>query len=350
MNNALFVTALALPLAWLLLWSSARLPQEQWQMLAAVPRSKQSDGGWQGLNLTYYGFFTANAYVLAVGLCLVLLGALGAEAWQVGLLALGVLGICVPASRLVARVIEKKRHTFTTAGAFFTGVVCAPLILVVENRLLAWWNVPPLPTLPTLAAAVIAYVLGEGVGRLACMSFGCCYGRPLDDCPAWFQKLCSGRAFVFSGPTKKACYEGNLAGRRLAPIQALTASVLVIATLACVLLFLAGWFRSALLLGIVGPQLWRWGSEFLRADDRGGGRVSAYQLMALATIPYCALLTLLLPAAESGPADIVAGLRSLWDPAVILSLEALWVVLFLFTGRSAVTASNVSFHVCRERI
>ena len=33
-----------------------------------------------------------------------------------------------------------------------------------------------------LAALAIGYILGEGLGRLACLSFGCCYGKPLDQC------------------------------------------------------------------------------------------------------------------------------------------------------------------------
>jgi hypothetical protein len=290
------------------------------------------------------------AYAIAVTLFLVLMGAIGAPAWRIGLLAGGVLAICVPASRLVARIVEKKRHTFTVAGAFFTGVIATPILLAAESALVERWALPPLAIVPTLSAMLIAYVLGESVGRLACMSFGCCYGRPLDECPAWFRTLVGGRGFVFFGPTKKAVYEGRLAGQRLAPVQAVTAAILLVTALVCVLLYLAGWFRAALLIGLAVPQLWRWRSEFLRADYRGAGRISAYQVMALATIPYGLALVVLFGASEPPSVDLLAGIKLLWDPAVMLAVEALWMLLFWYTGRSEVTASTLSFYVRPERV
>jgi hypothetical protein len=33
-----------------------------------------------------------------------------------------------------------------------------------------------MPIVPALAAVMIAYTFGEALGRLACISFGCCYG------------------------------------------------------------------------------------------------------------------------------------------------------------------------------
>jgi hypothetical protein len=350
MNNLFFLAGLGIPLGLLLRWSFAALPGESWQMLAAVPRGKQASGQWQGLNLTYYGFFTANAYLAAVALCLVLLGAVGIPAWCTGLLAVAVLLVCVPASRLVARIVEGKRHTFTVAGAYFAGVIAAPLLLSGENVLLDRLGQPRMPLVPTLAAAVIAYVLGEGIGRLACMSFGCCYGKPLSQCPPWLQRLCAGREFVFSGPTKKAVYEGQLSGMQLVPVQALTATLLIVTTLAGVAMFLTGCYRAALLTGIVVPQVWRWSSEFLRADFRGNRRISAYQVMALASVAYCGLLAMLLSDSTTVSVDVVAGLKLLWDPALILGMQLLWVVLFLFTGRSEVTGSTLSFHVRQDRI
>jgi hypothetical protein len=138
---------------------------------------------------------------------------------------LGLLVLCVPASRLVARVVEKKRHTFTIGGAFFCGLLAAlPLILLVSGAC-ARLGRPTLEPWVLLAALAIGGVLGEGLGRLACISFGCCYGRPLDECGHLTRALLAPIAFVFSASTRKAVYEGGLAGVRLVPVQGLTAAV-----------------------------------------------------------------------------------------------------------------------------
>ena len=54
-------------------WAFRVLPREGWQVLATVPQARRPDGRWMGLNLTYYGAFTASAVVLAVAFAIVLL-------------------------------------------------------------------------------------------------------------------------------------------------------------------------------------------------------------------------------------------------------------------------------------
>jgi hypothetical protein len=49
-------------------------------------------------------------------------------------------------------------------------------------------------------------------------------------------------------------------------------------------------------------------------------------------------------------ADLATGLAALWDPGVIIVLQALWASMFLYTGWSMVTGSVLSFHVHRDRI
>lgn len=71
--------------------------------------------------------------------------------------------------------------------------------------------------------------------------------------------------------------------------------------------------------------------------------------MSLLAIPYALLILIWFP--SCGPdADILAGLRACWNPAVMLFLQALWIIMFLRTGRSDVTGSSLSFHVHRDRI
>jgi len=63
---------------------------------------------------------------------------------------------------------------------------------------------------------------------------------------------------------------------------------------------------------------------------------------------YLVVAGLILPATGAAP-DIAFGLAEMANVGVILVLQCLWVLLFLFYGRSQVTASVVSFHVVMER-
>ena len=46
------------------------------QVIGCLLGDKQNDGAWKGLNLTYYGFFNATAYLFAAVLFFVLMGSL----------------------------------------------------------------------------------------------------------------------------------------------------------------------------------------------------------------------------------------------------------------------------------
>jgi energy-converting hydrogenase Eha subunit A len=95
--------------------------------------------------------------------------------------------------------------------------------------------------------------------------------------------------------------------------------------------------------------MWRFASEFIRADYRGGGRISAYQIMALAAIIYAIGICMLLDLPPVAT-DISIGLRLLWSPGIILTCQVLWIGIFLFIGRSQVTGARISFHVRKDRI
>ncbi|MGA8874089.1 MAG: hypothetical protein WB555_01080, partial [Candidatus Korobacteraceae bacterium] len=99
MLNIAFVVALALGLFALIAWGVRTLPAEGWQMLAAVPIAKSVDGSWRGLNLTFYGFFSATGNVFAFALVLLLLGSVGIPATISLLLVAFVILLCVPSSR-----------------------------------------------------------------------------------------------------------------------------------------------------------------------------------------------------------------------------------------------------------
>ncbi len=323
------------------------LPGERWQIAAAIPLAPDGEGGWQGLNLTWYGLLQATALTAAAACFLFLLGSLGQGVFAGLALLLPLLSLCLPAARLVARLVEKKPFTFTVGGASFVGLVLAPPLAGLVRATLY----PDLAIVPSMASLSIAYALGEGLGRLACISFGCCYGRPIEQCGPLLRRVFAPLAFTFHGPTKKIAYESGLAGRKVVPVQALTATLYCAAALLGIYLFLESEFLAALLVAVGVTQLWRTGSEFLRADYRGGGRISAYQIMAVAALGYTLAAALWLgPGQPANHPDLTRGLALLWNPALLLGLQALWIIVLVYTGRSRVTAAHLHFHVVRDNV
>lgn len=350
MNETMFVAGLGTILVTLLLWGFRVLPRERWQMLAAVPLTRDGEGAWTGLNLTFYGVFNATAYTLAVALMLVLMAAIEVPMVITFAVAAALLAVCMPASRLVARFVEGKKHTFTVGGAFFVGTLIGPLVVLAVGQTLGRHLQFDVPVVAVLAGMMISYTFGEALGRLACISFGCCYGKRVADCAPWIQRLLRGWHFIFTGPTKKAIYEGGHADQKLVPVQAITAVLLAATGLIATGLFLAGWYTVAAVSCLFVTQIWRVFSEFLRADLRGSLKFTAYQRMALAACAIAALLAIILPSPQVMPTDIAAGMKSLWNPAAVVGLQALWIGAFLFTGRSEVTQSTLTFNIRRDRV
>ncbi|SLM32421.1 conserved membrane hypothetical protein [Desulfamplus magnetovallimortis] len=155
------------------------------------------------------------------------------------------------------------------------------------------------------------------------------------------------------------------------PVQAITSILYSITAIAGTSLFLYGHFKWAMLLTLIVTQIWRVLSEFFRADYRGNAKFSAYQVMALTAVLYMGIIAVILPSdnasalsipniqqfstmsVESGISmlpDILHGLKLFWQPSVLISLELFWLVTFLYTGRSFVTGSHISFYVVKEKI
>ena len=349
MFNELFVLILLILFGTMLAWGFRVLPRNGWQMLATLPIRPLGNGQWQGINLTWYGLLTANAYLVALTLLIILLGAARVPLSGVLLVAVLLLALCVPASRLVARLVEGKSHTFTVGGAVFVGILAAPWLVLLAGRL----SGAHLPVLPVLAAIGIAYAFGEGLGRLACISFGCCYGKPVAQCSGRVRKYFRRWHFAFHGETRKICYASGLEGEPVVPVQALTALLYVLTGLIGIELFLRGFMTAAFVLTLLVTQLWRVFSEFLRADYRGSASFSAYQWMGLAALPYalaCSLYFRTPPAVTPAPPQLLLGLGDLWQPGTLLFLQGIWLLLFIYTGRSTVTGANLSFHIHRDRI
>ena len=267
-------------------------------------------------------------------------------------MVMSLLLLCAPVSRLAARLVEKKSYTFTVGGASFAGIIAAPWIVLLLNETLGQVLHYRVDLICALAALSISYAFGEGLGRLACISFGCCYGKPLSESHPLLRRMLDERSFIFRGKTKKIAYASHMDGVKVVPIQAITAILYVGAGLLGTALFLESHYATAYLVSLVVTQGWRAVSEIFRADYRGGGKLSAYQWMSIAAVIYALAVALVLvgiPVAVAQP-DILGGLRSVWRPALVLFLQALWLAVFFYAGRSMVTGSTLSFHVLRDRI
>jgi len=349
MWNELFVTALGALFFAYLVWGFRRLPEENWQFFVTLPQRQDAAGNWQGLNFTYYGLFSSAAQFVSVAIIFLLFGTVGVTRTEMALLSIVILGACIPGSKIVALLVEKKSSVFSVGGATFIGVLLAPWAVLLSNATLGQLLGSEAPVLPVLAAISIGLAFGEGLGRMACISFGCCYGKPLHASHPLVQKLFARWHFVFRGATKKIAYAGNMAGEKVVPIQALTATLYTGAGLAGMLLFLYGAFTAALLLTLAVTQIWRAFSETLRADWRGAGRFSTYQVLAVLSVLYTAIVLNFLPAQALPSASLLRGLETLWHPGMVLFLLGLWLVTFLYYGRSLVTGSRLSLYVCHDR-
>lgn len=350
MWNELFVIALGAIFFFYLAWGFRRLPEEKWQIFATLPQRPDGSGYWQGLNLTYYGLFSSAAQLVSVSVIFLLFGAVGVTRSETILLSVLMLGACIPGSKAVALLVEKKAAVFSVGAAAFIGIVLAPWVVLFSNATLGRFLSHEIPVLPALAAISIGYAFGEGLGRLACISFGCCYGKPLHASHRLVQKLFERWHFVFRGETKKIAYAGNMAGEKVVPIQAVTAVLYTGVGLAGMLLFLHGAYIAALLLTLAVTQVWRAFSETLRADWRGQGRFSIYQMLAVVSVLYTAVVLNFLPTQALPSASLLQGLETLWHPGMILFLLGLWVSTFVYYGRSLVTGSRMSLYVCHDRI
>ena len=350
MSNEAFVLSLGILFVAFATWAFKQLPREGWQILASVPILKDASGRWHGLNFTYYGLLTANALVLSAALLIVLLGAVNVPTSVTLAIVLVLLLICLPAAKWVARLVEGKNYTFTVAGAFFVGMFVTPFVLRVLNAMLGRAQLDAVPVIPTLAALVIVSAIGEGLGRVACISFGCCYGKPLAHVHPTLRRVFGKWNFVFSGQMKKISYASGMEGREVVPIQAVTSILYVAVGLLATLLFLRGVFVFAFILAVVTTQGWRSLSEVLRADHRGSGKISAYQVMVFIGIFYSIIIVAGLDTNENVLPNLIVGINALWRPEVVLFLQGLWAMVFIVFGKSMVTGSQISFHLYEDRI
>jgi len=350
-GNYLVIGSIGLLCRAAILWGRKALPRERWQFFASIPVSKGDDGVWKAVNITWYGLILSTSAVFAVALCLAMLGAVAVPpAAGLSLMALLLL-VCVPAAGLVARVVERKPATLTIGGAAFVGGIIVPFLVLLLNRCASGLLGAEIPMEQALAACAVSFLFGEGIGRLACLSYGCCYGRPVEEYRGLPGRLFAWSGVVFEGANKKISYASGLEGRKVVPIQLITMLASSWAGVVTLVLYAGGRPIAAYLTATAFAGSWRILSEFFRNDYRGGGKVSAYQIMSGLAIVYGAAVALHPWGRASTPSvDLARGLLSLWSPVVMTALIAVWCGLVLFTGISRTTYSLVRFRLHRDRI
>ncbi|MBN2435934.1 MAG: prolipoprotein diacylglyceryl transferase [Spirochaetes bacterium] len=349
MTNTIFSISLWAVLTTICIILSRVLSAEKWQFIAALPNSKNSDGSYNGTNLTYYGLFTANALLISAAIALVLLHAIGYNIVLIILTLTLVLIICMPASKIVAYIVEKRKGTLTIGGAVFTGFIAAPVIVGIVNITAGSALSSKLELLPFLAALTAAYAIGEGTGRLACISFGCCYGKKIENLSALFHKVLSPFSIKYYGKTKKIIANGGIEGCATAPIQTITSLIYISTGAVSTYLFLEQMFILSFFISLSITQIWRFLSEFLRDDYRGDGKISAYQLMSLMVIPYYIIIALSYSHEYKNDISLLEGIAPFKNPITIIALQILWLAAFIHSGKSTVTSSIISFKTVKNR-
>ena len=346
----LFVFIIGIIFSIVYIFSFKQLPKEKYQFFAVRPYKKsynQSFEQWDGINYTFYGLFNSISYSFAVATALFLLGSIGLHITQIIIITVLILSLCMPSSKIFAQIVEKKRHVFSVGAASFIGIIFTPWIVYLGNIFSQYiWEIS-YSKISVLAAITIAYTFGEGIGRLACISFGCCYGKSISDINSCFHRFISPFSMIFEGKTKKIAYESNLDGIRVIPIQAITTIIYTSWGLIALYLFLKGYYTISFILSIHITQIWRFISEFLRADYRGKGSVSVYQCMSLISCIYVIPIAYIFNDVNyfSNLPDIINGFKIIWKPEIIIFLQLIGILSFIYTGKSKVTESKVSFQV-----
>lgn len=350
MTEIIFVAALAALFTAVYAVAFRILPDEKWQIFATVPLHKEGESIWNGANITYYGLISSTGYTLACLVFVMMMASAGVDLKSLLVVSVCILAVFIPSPKIMAYIVERKRHTITIGGAVFITIISAPWIAAGFNGLAGFAGAGRISEGVFLSSVITAYAFGEGFGRLACISFGCCYGRPVSTLPVFFQKMFSRFNFVFTGSTKKISYHDHMDGVQTVPVQAITAVLYTASGLAGLYLFLKGYYYFSFFLSLAVTQLWRFTSEFFRADFRGGGIVSAYQIMSLVTVPYYIIYITLAGVSHSPAPELFKGLDFIWNPGVILLTLIMWIGGVMYTGISSVTASTILIYVNEDKI
>ncbi len=327
-------------------WAFRRLPEEGWQIAFAIPLRTRSEDGitWSAINITFYGVISAVAYALAVAVYLFLVAAYRQPLLPALMFATLLLLVGIPASKWVARWVERvPGHTI--GGAVFAVILATAPAILLTKTLSASVGLPSFQPVVLIAAASVAYALGESIGRLACLSFGCCYGRPIESCTSLQKALYSRFTETYRGRFKKIAYAGGLHDREVVAIQSIACVVLFAIFLASLWFFWSGRLAASIVIALGGSQLWRLYSEQLRADYRGRDGFTLYQGMALIGAVASIVFAWRFAMPSLAPASAREGWLTVAQLEVLVCCQVLAVFIVAFMGRSTVTSSRLEMRL-----
>jgi hypothetical protein len=326
-------------------WGFRNLPKEGWQIALAVPaRTNGAEGRyWPAINFTVYGVISSLAYGLSLLVFIFLISAAGQPLLPASVFGALLLAVGIPASKLVARWVEGiPGHTI--GGAVFAVLLAAVPAMWLTKLIGQALALTPFDPGILMAAACISYALGEAIGRLACLSFGCCYGRPIAQCTSLQRALYSRFTETYRGRFKKIAYAGGLTDRPVIAVQSIASAVLFVLFLVSLWLFWKGMFAVSIVVALGLSQLWRAYSEQLRADFRGREGFTLYQAMAIvgALLSVCfAQLYVNDVASTVHTLSAVRGWRIVTQAEVIIPCQLLALLILRYMGRSSVTSSRL---------
>jgi hypothetical protein len=340
--------ACSLLAAWIFRWAFRHLPSECWQIAVAIPARSRVVGDtgptWPAVNITFYGVISAIAYMFAVLAFVFLAGAANQPIAAVAIFSMLLLLVGIPASKWVALWVEGvPGHTI--GGALFAVVLSVLPALSLTNMVCGVIGMPRAEPGVLLASAAIAYVLGEAIGRLACLSFGCCYGRSIDSATPLQRALYSSTATIYRGRFKKIAYASGLDGHPVIAVQSVACAALFGVFIISVWFFWKGHITLSLIIALGLAQLWRAYSETLRADYRGREGFTVYQGMALVGVGLTLLYAWIHDAPVSVMPTFVRGLEVVTRIEVILCTQALAIAILALMGRSYVTSSRLEYQL-----
>jgi hypothetical protein len=333
------IAFIALVAFFALRWSFRHLPEERWQIFAVLPVARDGEG-WQGVNITYYGVISALAYSVSISLFVFLCGAANQPSLLVLLFVAALLSVAIPASKWIAYWIEGSRATFTVGGALFVTAISAPVLFHLVNAAGSLFAIGSLHAPSVVAAATLSY----------CLSFGCCYGKRLNEAGPIELLLYGGSATTYRGQLKKISYASNLESIPVIAVQSIASVVLFALFLSGLWLFWLQHFSLALIVTLVGSQLWRLYSETLRADYRGDAKFTAYQKMAVVTMLLTLAVSATLPTVTPVSLNAQRGFDALFRVDVLLYLQIIFVAIVYFMGRSTVTGAHLQMRLFRDRL
>ena len=270
-----------------------------------------------------FGLFAAlGAFLTLAGMGVILIGQ-GVSIRAFIALALGASALVVFGSWLLAQLLdfrlllEKPREALRRpVFASWGGLLIMPLVFGIFS----WQS--GIAVLVLVDAFARAMPIGHALGRLGCLSYGCCYGRPTT------RRL----AITYRNPLAKAVRVGNLQNVRLHPAafyEAVLDLGILLAVNAAALLGAPLGVPSALALVFYG--LGRFGIEFVKNNDGRMllGRCAVNHLLSLAMAALGALLLhSILVAPEAAP--LIAWASALDTlPRLLLALLPSAMVIFV---------------------